>query len=182
MQITQEFRQAVVEENILRIKIMLKDSLLVDPTFNQFNEMLHIVEQSRIDLWVDDSEDDVELPENQLDWTEEYLNMTLVGLVNCFSKKRVNCLKAVINKKIPVIPKKTTVVNTMSNDFPIDIIYRKSDVEVFKNFGLIRDERMTLNSALSDINGRKQLRKSDIIKIRNCAKRIVSLWEKILER
>ena len=40
MAVTQEFKQAVLQNNNLKTKIMLKDSLLVDTSFNQFDEML----------------------------------------------------------------------------------------------------------------------------------------------
>ena len=42
MAVTQEFKQAVLQNNNLKTKIMLKDSLLVDTSFNQFDEMLSI--------------------------------------------------------------------------------------------------------------------------------------------
>ena len=39
MAITNEFTEAVQAGNKMRVRIMLKDSLLVDPTAAQFNEM-----------------------------------------------------------------------------------------------------------------------------------------------
>ena len=44
MALTREFVEAVSQRNMLRVKIMLKDSLLVDTTFNQFNEMVRYAE------------------------------------------------------------------------------------------------------------------------------------------
>jgi len=38
--VSPEFNSAVKTGNLLRVRIMLKDSLIVDPTFAQFNEML----------------------------------------------------------------------------------------------------------------------------------------------
>ena len=39
MALTHAFQEAVSEGNVRRIRIMLKDSLLVDPSFGRFNEM-----------------------------------------------------------------------------------------------------------------------------------------------
>lgn len=38
--ISPEFKKAVTEGKLLLTRIMLKDSLLLDPTFDQFDEML----------------------------------------------------------------------------------------------------------------------------------------------
>ena len=46
MAVTQEFKQAVLQNNNLKTKIMLKDSLLVDTSFNQFDEMLRYAESN----------------------------------------------------------------------------------------------------------------------------------------
>ena len=42
MAITNEFMEAVQSGKMMRVRIMLKDSLLVDPTAAQFDEMLPI--------------------------------------------------------------------------------------------------------------------------------------------
>ncbi|MCG4650750.1 hypothetical protein L0P02_12320, partial [Bifidobacterium longum] len=39
MKIGNNFRQAVEENNVSKIRIMMKDSLLVDPSFKEFDEM-----------------------------------------------------------------------------------------------------------------------------------------------
>ena len=58
MAVTQEFKQAVLQNNNLKTKIMLKDSLLVDTSFNQFDEMLRYAESKLMEFWVKDEEDD----------------------------------------------------------------------------------------------------------------------------
>ena len=46
MAITNEFMDAVQSGNMMRVRIMLKDSLLIDPTAAQFDEMeLHAAEK-----------------------------------------------------------------------------------------------------------------------------------------
>ena len=39
MALTKSFYEAVSEGNVRRIRIMMKNSLLVDPTFREFSEM-----------------------------------------------------------------------------------------------------------------------------------------------
>ena len=41
MMLTNEFMEAVNSNRIMRVRIMLKDSLLIDPTGAQFDEMEH---------------------------------------------------------------------------------------------------------------------------------------------
>ena len=96
MALTKEFVEAVTNKNLLRIKIMLKDSLLVDTSFNQFNEMLNYAEPRVDGLWISNDEDDEELSDMSND-----LNSILAGLVNNFSKRRVSHLMGMINKMYP---------------------------------------------------------------------------------
>ena len=41
--VSREFKAAVSDKNLLRTRIMLKDSFVVDPTFSQLSEMLSYV-------------------------------------------------------------------------------------------------------------------------------------------
>ena len=95
MALTQEFRYAVEQGNLLRVRIMLKDSLLVDTSFEQFNEMIRFAELKLDNLWINDEDDNEEFSQS----TDE-LNIILAGLVNNFSKKRVAYLKKLIKKSI----------------------------------------------------------------------------------
>ena len=94
--------------------------------------------------------------------------MTLVGLVNCFSKKRVNCLKAIINKNFSNTP--TRAVNvSVSRSTKItstDTVYKRTDPIVLNNFNKICNERMLLFNVVSDIKKSKRpLKKSEIANI-----------------
>ena len=40
MALTNAFYEAVKDDNVRRVRIMMKDSLLVDPTFTDFNNMV----------------------------------------------------------------------------------------------------------------------------------------------
>lgn len=101
MALTKEYMEAVSQRNLLRVRIMLKDSLLVDTSFKQFDEMLNYAERKLRDIWIDDNED-----EDVFSQSTEELNSILAGLVNHFSKRRVDHLKRMINKMYPPQSKK----------------------------------------------------------------------------
>lgn len=58
MALTREFVEAVSQGNLLRVKIMLKDSLLVDTSFEQFNEMINYAEPRISGIWISDDDDE----------------------------------------------------------------------------------------------------------------------------
>lgn len=94
--LTKEFKEAVAQGNLLSVRIMLKDSLLIDTSFKQFDEMVEFAESKLDGVWID-NEDDKE----SFSQSDDNLNNILVGLVNDFSKKRVKYLKTIIRDKYP---------------------------------------------------------------------------------
>lgn len=96
--ISQEFKSAVANKNLLRTRIMLKDSFVVDPTFTQLREMLSYAKRMLPDLMVPFDDDPLE--EDQTKWNHEVMNMELVQLVNNFSETRIAHLQKVVSKVI----------------------------------------------------------------------------------
>lgn len=90
--IANEFISAVDSKDLLMARIMLKDSLLVDPTFKEFNEMLAYAE-GRIDIY--EEHDGETLKNDASAWTKDYMNEQLMQLVNNFSRERVALLKRI---------------------------------------------------------------------------------------
>lgn len=90
--IANEFISAVDSNDLLMARIMLKDSLLVDPTFKEFNEMLAYAE-GRIDIY--EEHDGETLKNDASAWTKDYMNEQLMQLVNNFSRERVALLKRI---------------------------------------------------------------------------------------
>lgn len=94
MAITNEFMEAVQSEKMMRVRIMLKDSLLVDPTATQFDEMERYANEKLGNIY---TEHDGEKLNFDVDaWNEEYLNQQMVTVVNCFSKERIDLLKGIV--------------------------------------------------------------------------------------
>lgn len=99
--LTKEFKEAVAQGNLLRVHIMLKDSLLIDTSFKQFDEMVEFAESKLDGVWVDNVDD-----KESFSQSADNLDNILVGLVNNFSKKRVRYLKTIIRDKYPQKPRK----------------------------------------------------------------------------
>lgn len=91
--IADEFSEAVKSKNLLMIRIMLKDSLLIDKSFSMFNEMGSYAENKGIDFWMEQTE---ELEVSPGPWTVDQMNYELVALVNSFTKERLSYVKAII--------------------------------------------------------------------------------------
>lgn len=99
MALTSAFHEAVKEKNKLRIRIMMKDSLLVDPTFTQFGEMERAA-SSVEGLY--EPHDGRQFEQNKEAWDDDYMNELMVQMVSNFSHERVNHLKAVVRHLRPV--------------------------------------------------------------------------------
>ena len=111
--LTKEFKEAVAQGNLLLVHIMLKDSLLIDTSFKQFDEMVEFAESKLDGIWVDNVDD-----KESFYQSADNLDNILVGLVNNFSKKRVRYLKTIIRDRYPQKP-----IRYKHEDNPIKITY-----------------------------------------------------------
>jgi hypothetical protein len=96
MALSKEFTDAVQSGRSTLVRIMLKDSLLFDPTAAQFNEMEKYASDKMHDLF--DEHNGEVLNYETSSWDEEYLNKQMVIVVNNFSKERINLLKQMVRK------------------------------------------------------------------------------------
>lgn len=93
--VSKEFKTAVLDKNLLRTRIMLKDSLVIDPTFTQFDEMLSYAKIHLPSLFVPFDGECLENDEKK--WDTSVMNEELVQLINNFSEIRINHLKKVVS-------------------------------------------------------------------------------------
>lgn len=170
MSLTKEFRDAVSQGNLLRVRIMLKDSLLVDTSFRQFHEMINYAEPRLSDLWISNEDDDEVLSKSPED-----LNNNLVKLVNSFSKRRVNHLMELINKKYP--PKEVYKKHRADYREQAAIIkLTKSVVDEMK--ALLKDKKI-INEVCSKIVSQREADTNDMEMIRISAMNIIRHCDKI---
>ena len=93
MAATQAFHQAVQNGDILSVHIMMKDSLLRDPSFKEFSEMESIA-GNMSGLY--EPHNGVVLNSNKSAWNDTYMNELMVDLIDNFSHERVELLKQII--------------------------------------------------------------------------------------
>ncbi len=93
--ITSEFNSAVAKQDLLMVRIMLKDSFVIDPSLRQFKEMFQYANGRLPTLLV--PYDGEPLESDCRKWDKKALNMELVKLVNNFSRERINHLRSVVS-------------------------------------------------------------------------------------
>lgn len=87
------WQKAVEENSVRKVRIMLKDSLLVDPSFKRFNDRLK-ASQSVKGLF--DEHDGKELIQDRSQWNTAYMDRLMVQVVDNFSHERLEHLKKVV--------------------------------------------------------------------------------------
>lgn len=115
MALTNEFIDAVSNNKKTRVRIMLKDIMLVDPSMRAFNEMISYAEKNMVDIY--DEHDGETLNSSSTAWTEDYMNQQMVHVVTNFSKERVNLLKSIVEHRYggKVERPKESISKTTSN-------------------------------------------------------------------
>lgn len=124
MSVTREFSEAVESGNLLRVRIMLKDSLIIDPTSNKYNEMINYA-KNRID-GIYDEHDKETLNYDKSQWNIDYLNRQMVSVVDNFSRERIELLKSMVR----VLYKEKIRESNTSNSSNIGKSERKTKVVV----------------------------------------------------
>jgi hypothetical protein len=99
MGITNSFKTAISNGDICGLRIMMKNSLLFDPTFAEFDEMVCFA-QGINGLF--DTHDGREFKSKESDWDEDYMDREMVRVVDNFSHERISHLKDVVRKLRPV--------------------------------------------------------------------------------
>ena len=89
MALTSDFKDAVKNGKVTRVRIMLKDSLLLSLGGDEFQQMFDYAKGQMPALM--DEHDGEHLKEMD-EWDEEYLNEQMVAVVNNFSKERIDLL------------------------------------------------------------------------------------------
>lgn len=99
MALTNAFYEAVQSGNVRRVRIMMQDSLLLDPTFTEFHAMEKAA-SSMVGLY--DAHDGDELLEDRSLWNDEYMDKVMVEVLSNFSHERIDHLKEVVHYLRPV--------------------------------------------------------------------------------
>ncbi len=95
MALSKDFIEAVEQQKTTRVRIMLKDSLLLDPSCKEFDEMLAYA-NSNMDSLIEMHDGEQFIPSDE--WDENYLNDEMVIVVRNFSIERIELLKRIVKK------------------------------------------------------------------------------------
>lgn len=96
MAVTKDFKDAVNNNQKTKIRIMLKNSMIIDPSLKTFDEMLAYAEKNLPDIY--DEHNGEELINDSSAWDEQYMNQQMVVLVTNFSKERIDLLRKIVKK------------------------------------------------------------------------------------
>lgn len=100
--LTEEFRDAVSAKNVLRVRIMMGNSLLYDMTFRTFKEEASAAKN--LDGLYDKYDGKAFKPESE--WDKSYLDRQMVELIDNFSHERIEHIKKIIAELYPKNPSK----------------------------------------------------------------------------
>lgn len=187
-----EFNAAIKSGNLLRTRIMLKDSLIVDPTFAQFNELLAQARRELPNLLV--PHDGEILEDDKTKWNTDLMNTELVEIVHNFSEVRIDHLKKVIAvvmadnirkasmaRSIPPDQRQqkewqggASAQGTTAQSSALDIEKQKKDVrqDAFRQIINNSNKIGSIMKSIHNKGGKYGL--SDIQKLENAANQIIS--------
>ncbi len=105
MSVTNVFYEAVEKGDITSVRIMMKNSLLLDLSFEDFEKMKQ-VSASMKGLY--DEHDGRELISDKTLWNDDYMNELMAQILMNFSHERLDHLQKVVRYLRPVKEKKTS--------------------------------------------------------------------------
>lgn len=195
MALTPEFIKAVSDANLLQVRIMLKDSLIVDKRFNQFREMQTYAEGRGINIWMEKTEDIEIAP--KVEWDTDRMNLELTRLVNDFTKERLDYCQSIIEKVYGITPYPAQTYSTPPTPAPrpaqqTNVYTQYSQQQQTRpvngnnvDYNAIRKGASDINKILRDNKspeGNRTWRYSDIDEILAAAKKISKACENIKSR
>lgn len=194
MAVTKEFLQAVNDRNILRMRLIMKNCLLIDTSFKNFLEMEEVAKAHGINVWQNTSE--FELIKREKPWSLDDMNYELTAIVNDFTKEHMNYLMDIIREvyaKNSKENKERDINSETTGKQGIKLLHEeeKNLVPLEKYYYELIVQYIEITKALQEnrINKGKKLSKMDIKNIswtsnlvsdvRIAAKRIVELCNQI---
>lgn len=112
MALTDAFYNAVRSGNVRRVRIMMRDSLLVDTTFAEYEAMEKVVASMK-NLY--DEHDGKKFIEDRNLWNDDYMNKVMVKVISNFSHERIEHLKEVVRYLRPVTRNVPTGIEQVNN-------------------------------------------------------------------
>lgn len=141
--VSKEFKDAVNQKDTLLARIMLNDSLIIDPTFQEFDELIGYAEKRLDDLY---DKHDGEVFSNDISkWTKSLIDEQTGKCIQNFSKERISFLKKLCSY---IYADRIEEKNTVERNNDNNILKEFKDAVNQKKIRLVRI--MLANSLLID--------------------------------
>lgn len=127
--INTEFKKAILSEDIIAIKSILIDSLVIDPTAKTFDELLSYAKENLKNNLIDIHDGEI-LIDNENEWNINYLNKQMVKVLYNFSNERIQLIK---NMCKIIYKDKILSQKKVKNEYPLNNIPRRRAYKVRKN-------------------------------------------------
>ncbi|MDY3874891.1 MAG: hypothetical protein SO083_06965 [Megamonas funiformis] len=127
--INTEFKKAILSEDIIAIKSILIDSLVIDPTAKTFDELLLYAKENLKNNLIDIHDGEI-LIDNENEWNIDYLNKQMVKVLYNFSNERIQLIK---NMCKIIYKDKILSQKKVKNEYPLNNIPRRRTYKVRKN-------------------------------------------------
>lgn len=171
--ISREFREAIAHKNLSLSRIMLKNSLMVDPTFAQFNEMLPYAKRQFPDLFV--PFDRGKLENDPTKWNINVINEEAVQLISNFSLERLEHLKRIISHVLKEKAAKICLEQSPSQSTSSCA----SEAALQDAIKRLRGGGTEIQRALAEVDSHgKEWKANDVIRMERAAKEILRAADK----
>lgn len=131
MALTSTFYDAVASGSVRKIRIVMKNSLLMDPTFSEYKEM----EKEAASMeGLYDKHDGRDFKLDQSLWDEDYMAELMVQVIGNFSHERINHLKEVVRYLRPVEEKTSKQNQSLDNEKPLSYQEQKRKDQLEGNY------------------------------------------------
>lgn len=186
MALTKEFKDAVSSKNLLLVRIMMKNSLLVDNSFRQFKQMEEYAKGKSLNIWMEETEK-IE-KEDKSKYTVELMNLEMTKLVNNFTKEQVEYCQEIIKKVYPVKKPSSngskpsvTTKNSLSKSSKTFTSTEKTTDPKEKYYSAIEKSYKKIKKLLDNRSREDPWHYTDIKELRDEAKKMYGACENILK-
>ena len=141
MAITDSFKEAVAASDVTSLRIMMKNSLLVDPTFVEFEAMNELAQKVSGLL---DAHDGREFENNKASWNDDYMNKLMVQVVGNFSEERIAHLKEVVRHLRPTTHRSSAAASGSGSTPAVRQSYREQKQQDERDNRVINDRHVKI--------------------------------------
>ena len=178
MAVTKEFLQAVNDRNILRMRLIMKNCLLIDTSFKSFLEMEEVAKAHGINVWQNTSE--FELIKREEPWSLEHMNYLMDIIREVYAKNSKENKERDINSETTGKRDIKLLHEEEKNLVPLEKYYCELIVQYIEITKALQENKKNKEKKLSKMDIENISWTSNLVfDVRKAAKRIVELCNQI---